>query len=90
MQADKTNLQRRAAELDDMIKKLLGTQHSQPQNQQHENHMSKVSSSEFGMRLANSEKLLLRVNNELAQYSRPDSPRLHHKQDGRGTGKLLR
>ncbi|KAI3690860.1 hypothetical protein L2E82_49072 [Cichorium intybus] len=78
--ADKTNLQRRAAELDDMIKKLLGTQHENP--------MSKPS--EFGKRLAESEKLLLRVNNELAQYRKPDSPRVHHKPDGRGFEKRLR
>ncbi|KAI3505973.1 hypothetical protein L1887_28326 [Cichorium endivia] len=82
LKADKSNLQRRAAELDDMIKKLLGTQHENP--------MSKPSTSEFGKRLAESEKLLQRVNNELAQYRKPDSPRVHHKPDGRGFEKRLR
>nr|XP_043607210.1 kinesin-like protein KIN-12C [Erigeron canadensis] len=109
LKADKTNLQIKAAELDDMIKKLLGKQPTQPQenhaskawtrefgkrlpnseklvlerqptqpqSQRQENHMSKACTNEFSKRLANSEKLLLRVNNELAQYCRPDSPRLH-------------
>ncbi|KAI7744957.1 hypothetical protein M8C21_027078 [Ambrosia artemisiifolia] len=84
LKADKTNLQRRAAELDDMIKKLLGTHPTESSSQQHENHMSKASSSSdfgIGKRLANSERLLLRVNNELAQYRKPDSSRLHHKMD---------
>lgn len=79
MQADKTSLQRRAAELDDMVKKLLGTQPTRPQSQQQENHMSNASTSKFGKRLANTEKMLLSVENELAQYHKPDSPRLHHK-----------
>ncbi|XP_076903266.1 kinesin-like protein KIN-12C isoform X2 [Bidens hawaiensis] len=82
LKADKTNLQRRVAELDDMIKKLLGTHPTASTSQQHENHMSKAcSSNELGKRLANSEKLLLRVNNELVQYRKPDSSRLHHKMD---------
>ncbi|KAL8216282.1 hypothetical protein R6Q57_023119 [Mikania cordata] len=82
LKADKTNLQRRAAELDDMIKMLLGTQPTESPNQQHENYMPKAcSSNEFGKRLANSQKLLLRVNNELAQYRKPESSRLHHKAD---------
>ncbi|KAD1657700.1 hypothetical protein E3N88_42498 [Mikania micrantha] len=82
LKADKTNLQRRAAELDDMIKTLLGTQPTESPSQQHENYMPKAcSSNEFGKRLANSQKLLLRVNNELAQYRKPDSSRLHHKVD---------
>ncbi|KAJ0789479.1 putative plus-end-directed kinesin ATPase [Helianthus annuus] len=82
LKADKTNLQRRAAELDDMIKKLLGTHAAESSSQQHENHMAKAcSSSEFGRRLANSERSLLRVHNELAQYRKPDSSRLHHKMD---------
>ncbi|GJR14355.1 kinesin-like protein KIN-12C [Tanacetum coccineum] len=75
LKADKTNLQRRTAELDDMVKKLLETQ---PPSQQ-VNQISKASSSEFGKRLATSDKLLLRVNNELPQYRRPDSPRLQHR-----------
>ena len=75
MQTDKTNLQRRAAELDEMVKKLLETQ---PPTQQ-VNYKSKASSSEFGKRLATSDKLLLHVNNELPQYRRPDSPRLQHR-----------
>ncbi|PWA46552.1 kinesin motor domain-containing protein [Artemisia annua] len=75
LKTDKTNLQRRAAELDEMVKKLLETQ---PPSQQ-VNHKSKASSSEFGKRLATSDKLLLRVNNELPQYRRPDSPRLQHR-----------
>ncbi|XP_071704192.1 kinesin-like protein KIN-12C [Rutidosis leptorrhynchoides] len=81
LKADKTNLQKLAAELDDMIKKLLGKQHTLVQTQQQENQISNASTSEFGKRLANSEKLLLRVNDELAQYRKPDSPRrLHHRQ----------
>ncbi|KAI3686992.1 hypothetical protein L1987_80682 [Smallanthus sonchifolius] len=84
LKADKTNLQRRAAELDDMIKKLLGTQPTESSSCHHENHMQKsCGRSEFGKRLANSEKLLLRVNNERDQYRKPDSSQLHHKMDER-------
>ncbi|KAL4579210.1 hypothetical protein LXL04_015348 [Taraxacum kok-saghyz] len=71
LKADKTKLQRRAAEMDEMIKKLLG--------QQNESKKASSSSSEFGRRVAESEKLLARVNNELAQYRKTDSPRVHHK-----------
>lgn len=82
MQADKTILQRRAAELDDMIKKLLGTQQTESSSRQHENPLLKSCNSiEFSKRLATSQKLLLRVNNELAQYRKPESSRLHHKFD---------
>ncbi|KAK1407763.1 hypothetical protein QVD17_39390 [Tagetes erecta] len=82
LKADKTSLQRRAAELDDMIKKLLGTQLTESSSQQHENLLPKAcSSNEFSTRIANSQKLLLRVNNELAQYRKPDSSRLHYKMD---------
>ncbi|XP_071703353.1 kinesin-like protein KIN-12C [Rutidosis leptorrhynchoides] len=88
LKADKTNLQKRAAELDDMIKKLLGKQHTLVQSQQQENnHMSNASTSEFGKRLANSEMMLLCVNDELAQYRKPDSPRLHHRQYRKENGK---
>ncbi|KAK9080054.1 hypothetical protein SSX86_001729 [Deinandra increscens subsp. villosa] len=85
LKADKTNLQRRLAELDGMIKKLLGTKPTESPSQQQENRMPKActSGTEFGKSLANSEKLLLRVNNELAQYRKPDSSRLHHKADER-------
>ena len=61
LQAEKSNLQRRVAELDEMMKKVLGTQDSK--------------SNEFGQRVANSQKLLLRVNNELAQYRKQDGCR---------------
>lgn len=70
MQADKTNLQKRAAELDDMIKKLLGGGQHQKSIPIPIPKASSSSSSEFGFgkRVADSERLLLRVNNELAQY----------------------
>ncbi|CAH1418966.1 unnamed protein product [Lactuca virosa] len=79
LKADKSNLQKRAAELDDMIKKLLG-------GGQHQNSIpipkakpkAKASSSEFGFgkRVADSERLL---NNELAQYQ-------YRNPDRNGTG----
>ncbi|XP_023765735.1 kinesin-like protein KIN-12C isoform X1 [Lactuca sativa] len=70
LKADKTNLQKRAAELDDMIKKLLGGGQHQKSIPIPIPKASSSSSSEFGFgkRVADSERLLLRVNNELAQY----------------------
>ncbi|KAJ9546330.1 hypothetical protein OSB04_018873 [Centaurea solstitialis] len=69
LKAEKSNLQKRVAELDEMMKKVLGTQASSSGSQQ-----DSKSSNEFGKRLANSQKLLLRVNNELAQYRAQDGP----------------
>ncbi|KAJ9546312.1 hypothetical protein OSB04_018855 [Centaurea solstitialis] len=70
LKAEKSNLQKRVAELDEMMKKVLGTQASSSGSQQ-----ESKSSNEFGKRLANSQKLLLRVNNELAQYRTQDGRR---------------
>lgn len=69
LKAEKSNLQRRVAELDELMKKVLGTQPSSTSSQEWRG--------EFGMRVANSQKLLQRVNNELAQYRKPDGRGRH-------------
>ncbi|CAK9182804.1 unnamed protein product [Ilex paraguariensis] len=68
LKVDKFNLQKKVAELDEMVKKLFGTQSIQPRNRQQMSSLSRSGDTDLGKRLANSEKLLLRVNDELAQY----------------------
>ena len=91
---DKSNLQKKIAELDEMVKALLGPKSTQQQSHQassskvylHVNAFHKISCSlcakglfvkqnfsrtgnvDFAKRLEQSEKLLSRVNGELAQY----------------------
>ncbi|ONI27869.1 hypothetical protein PRUPE_1G108800 [Prunus persica] len=74
LKVDKTNLKRRVAELDEMVKTILGTptihqpiQHphtSKPKN----NSSLKLHEIDFTKRLEQSEKHFSRVNGELAQY----------------------
>ncbi|GAV71636.1 Kinesin domain-containing protein/Kinesin-relat_1 domain-containing protein [Cephalotus follicularis] len=86
LKMDKTNLLRRVAELDEMVKTLLGTQSNERRNRQasnskaSENGLSKVGDADFTCRsLAHSEKLLSRVNDELAQYRKHSGTRPHDK-----------
>ncbi|KAJ6899698.1 hypothetical protein NC652_025987 [Populus alba x Populus x berolinensis] len=86
LKVDKSNLLRRVAELDEMVKTLLGTQITQ----QRVPPTSRETCIEIGWadlttRLAHSEKLLSRVNNELAQYrSRPDASHPRVRTNGQG------
>ncbi|KAF9674332.1 hypothetical protein SADUNF_Sadunf10G0116300 [Salix dunnii] len=79
LKVDKSNLLRRVADLDEMVKTLLGTQITQ----QREKRVLKLGGADLTKRLAHSEKLLSRVNNELAQYrSRPDASHVRTKGQG--------
>ena len=71
---DKRNLQKRVAELDDMVRKLFSMQESQPpsRNQPRNSSFSRSFGSDLSERLAHSQKVLSRVNDQLAQYPRPD------------------
>lgn len=70
---DKTNLQKRVAELDDMVRKLFSMHESQqPQNQPRSSSFSRSFGFDLSDRLANSQKVLSRVNDELDQYRRTD------------------
>lgn len=73
LKMDKSNLQKRVAELDNMVKKLFSMQESQPRNQPSNASSSRSFEYDFAERLAHSQKVLSRVNNQLAQYRRPDS-----------------
>ncbi|EEF43163.1 ATP binding protein, putative [Ricinus communis] len=71
LKMDKTNLLKRVAELDEMVKTLLGTQSTRQQIQRTKTKEKGTLTMENGnltKRLAHSEKLLSLVNNELAQY----------------------
>ncbi|XP_058076722.1 kinesin-like protein KIN-12F isoform X2 [Magnolia sinica] len=72
LKIDKANLKRKIAELDEMVKKLFGSQDIQKRVQQptkiKENSFLRIGKDELSKRLAHSEKLLSRVNDELAQY----------------------
>lgn len=72
LQMDKSNLQKRVAELDDMVRKLFSMQDSQPRIQPPKTSLSRPFGLDLGERLANSQKVLSRVNDQLAQYHRPD------------------
>ncbi|KAG6428260.1 hypothetical protein SASPL_112511 [Salvia splendens] len=74
LKMDKRNLQKRVAELDDMVRKLFSMQESQPssRNQPRNSSFSRSFGSDLSERLAHSQKVLSRVNNQLAQYPRPD------------------
>uniref|UniRef100_F6HE33 Kinesin motor domain-containing protein n=1 Tax=Vitis vinifera TaxID=29760 RepID=F6HE33_VITVI len=74
LKMDKTNLKRKIIELDEMVKKLFGTQNSQQQIPQSmkikESGSLRLGDAGITKRVAKSEKLLCRVNDELAQYRR--------------------
>ncbi|KAJ6720892.1 KINESIN-LIKE PROTEIN KIN-12C ISOFORM X1 [Salix viminalis] len=89
LKVDKSNLLRRVADLDEMVKTLLGTQITQqrapPTSSAREKRVLKLGGSDLTKRLAHSEKLLSRVNNELAQYrSRTDASHPYVRTKGQG------
>ncbi|XP_022760764.1 kinesin-like protein KIN-12C isoform X2 [Durio zibethinus] len=91
LKMDKTNLIKRVAELDEFIKAFEGTS-SSSSNQKQINQIlqNKESGSlnlggvAFGKRLAHSERLLSRVNNELTQFRKTSGRSLHDKTTGQG------
>ncbi|KAM7488000.1 hypothetical protein LguiB_025484 [Lonicera macranthoides] len=86
LKKDKTNLQRRVAELDDMLKKLFGTQqNTHLRTQQQINNSTRPGNPDLGKRLAQSERLLSRVNDELAQYHKSFGSNTHDRLDRRGS-----
>lgn len=61
LQADKSNLQRKVAELDDMVKKFIGTQTTEPRNRhQMSSSLSRPKDNDHGKRQHHSEKSLPR------------------------------
>ena len=62
-QADKTNLQRKVAELDDTVKELIGTENSEPRNGQQMNSLSRSKDKNHGKRPNHLEKPLTRWSN---------------------------
>ncbi|KAK6265212.1 hypothetical protein QUC31_016049 [Theobroma cacao] len=89
LKMEKTNLIKRVAELDELIKTLEGTSSSnQKQTNQtsqiKENGPSNLGGFDFPKRLAHSERLLSRVNTELAQFRRTNGRQLHGKTCGQG------
>ncbi|KAK1390325.1 hypothetical protein POM88_018503 [Heracleum sosnowskyi] len=73
LKTEKTNLHRRVAELDNMVKRVFGTQANQPRVQQQIDCLLKSSSTDFRERPINSEKQVRGVNNEVSQYFKPES-----------------
>lgn len=78
---DKSNLQKRVAELDDMVRKLFSMQESQPQsrNQPRNSSFSRSFGFDLSERLAHSQKVVSRVDDQLAQYRRPEGTCLDAK-----------
>ncbi|XP_058209055.1 kinesin-like protein KIN-12C isoform X4 [Rhododendron vialii] len=72
LKVDNSNLKRRIVELDEMVKKLFGTQNVplqiQQQRKNKENLLKQQDSTDLTRQLAKSEKIISRVNDELAQY----------------------
>lgn len=62
LKADKSNLQRKVAELDDMVKKLIGTQNTEPRNRHQISSLSRPKDNDHGKRQHHSEKSLPRWN----------------------------
>lgn len=63
---DKTNLQSKVVEMDEMVKNLLGTQNIQPQNHS----LLRLDDADRGKRLVNSKKLALGMNDKSYHYYR--------------------
>ncbi|KAL7104710.1 hypothetical protein ACP275_07G001000 [Erythranthe tilingii] len=73
LKMDKSNLQKRVAELDGMVKRLFSMKEAQRRNQPQTGSSSvRPFDYDLGERLVHSQKALSRINNQLAQYRRPD------------------
>ncbi|CAJ2650140.1 kinesin-like protein KIN-12C isoform X2 [Trifolium pratense] len=80
LKMDKTNLMRKIAELDDMVKTLVGTRNSQhvPQSSKTKDKGAQnLGNVRFTKRLSQSERLLARVNEELTHYRKSSGDNLH-------------
>uniref|UniRef100_A0A2N9EIC7 Kinesin motor domain-containing protein n=1 Tax=Fagus sylvatica TaxID=28930 RepID=A0A2N9EIC7_FAGSY len=88
LKMDKANLKRRVTELDEMVKSLLKApsmqQQTQPSSKSRDNSSLKLGGADFTKRLAHSEKLLSRVNDEIAQYRRSSGSYPNDKTYGQG------
>ncbi|XP_073118814.1 kinesin-like protein KIN-12C isoform X2 [Henckelia pumila] len=74
LKMDKNNLQKKVTELDEMVKKLFRMQDGQHGNQQQTNSLLRWPFElDLDERLARSQKVLSRINNEFAQYHRPEN-----------------
>ncbi|KZV33656.1 phragmoplast orienting kinesin-1 [Dorcoceras hygrometricum] len=86
LKIDKSNLQMKVTELDDMVKKLLKMQDGQHNNQQQTNSLLRWPFElDLDERLARSRKVLSRINNEFELYRKPED-----KLERRGKEKKLR
>ncbi|KAM7279737.1 hypothetical protein ACFE04_006871 [Oxalis oulophora] len=85
LKMDKSNLLKKTAELDEMVKALLGTQSTQQRTRptwnmrEKSQRTSKMGDTEFSNRLAHNEKVLSRVNDELTRYRKPSSVHSHDR-----------
>ncbi|KAM3708012.1 hypothetical protein ACJW31_02G067300 [Castanea mollissima] len=83
LKMDKSNLKRRVAELDEMVKSLLkapSMQQTQLSSKSHRDNSSlKPGDGDFTKRLAHSERLLSHVNDEIAQYRRSSGHGIRNK-----------
>ncbi|XP_057475426.1 kinesin-like protein KIN-12C isoform X2 [Actinidia eriantha] len=84
LKVDNSKLKKRIVEMDEMVKKLFGTQNIPLQIQQQrmikENSLlKKQADTDLGRQLAKSEKILSRVNDELAQYRNSAGRDAHDK-----------
>lgn len=86
LKIDKSNLQKKVVELDEMVKKLFRMQDGQHRNQQQTNSLLRWPFElDLDERLARSQKVLSRINSEFAQYRRPED-----KLESRGKEKRFR
>lgn len=83
LKMDKTNLIKKVAELDDVVKTVAGTQYNQKQIRQ-ENDPLLSCNVDFPKRTTTTERRLSQVNSELAQYRRASGSQLHDKAYGQG------
>ncbi|XP_042475979.1 kinesin-like protein KIN-12C isoform X2 [Macadamia integrifolia] len=83
LQRENTSLKRKSADLDEMLKKVLGSQNVQRIQQQPpkimEQNPGRVGNRELSKRLAHSQKLLSRVNDELSWYCKSESSSTNSK-----------
>ncbi|XP_043725080.1 kinesin-like protein KIN-12E isoform X2 [Telopea speciosissima] len=77
LQMENTSLKRKSADLDEMLKKVLGSlnvhQHIQQPPKMMEQNPVRAGNRELNKRLAHSQQLLSRVNDELAWYCKSES-----------------
>ncbi|KAK4767541.1 hypothetical protein SAY86_015291 [Trapa natans] len=89
LKVDKSNLARRVAELDEMMKALFAAQDEQKPHQHRstnrESNSSRPGISDIHKRLAQSENLLNRASDELARYRSPNRTYLHGRTHGNGS-----